>query len=181
MTIDDVRCSKLSEICRLWGGGFHLMPRSLWHPFLDVAPFAFPVAMDWGTSHVFADRPGAWPYVIHEMAHCFAMREPPAVAGPTEPVGWQLMMACHLDADAGRDWISFFRTHGMNVGKDFRDMTDSEVSNYLTWAIGRDLEAGLLSSLRPVSVRRGSLVSPVPLPDVPKVVRYGRDEVALAS
>ena len=178
-TVDQSRVSRLAAVCSEWGGGLHVLPRRFWRDDLSIMDFVYPVAHDWETCHVFVDRPEAWPYAIHEMAHCFAMGEPAHLAGPTEPVGWQFMLACGLDVDAGRDWLTFYRTYGMNVGKDFREMSDGEISFTVSWHVGRDRGLGLLDErLSPVPTRLGpSLLPPPPFAPEPPYVRVEETRV----
>lgn len=131
------------------------MSRHLWPDGLASMDFAYPVAHDWERCHVYVDRPEAWPYVIHEMSHCFAMTEPAHLAGPTEPAAWQFLLACHLDVDGGRDWISFYRRHGLHLGRPFLEFTDADFACYLAWHVVRERGLGLLDWLTPVPVRRG--------------------------
>ncbi len=182
MTRDESRCAKLASVCSEWGGGLHVLPRHLWRDDLAIMDFVYPVAHHWGTCHVFIDRPEAWPYAIHEMAHCFAMRFPVEIAGPVEPVGWQFLLACGLDVDAGRDWLAFFRIYGMNVGRDFREMSDAEISFTMAWHVNRDRGLGLVDRLSPAPLRRGPGDSP-PSPRTiePPYVRVGETRVYAIS
>lgn len=161
-TVDQLRVSKLSEICASWGGGLVVCPRRFWRDDLAIMDFVYPVAHCWKTCHVFIDRFEAWPYAVHEMAHCFAMDQPVHLAGPTEPTGWQFLLACGLDVDAGRDWISFYRKYGLNVGKDFREMSDGDVTLTMAWHVDRDRGLGLVDGLSPVPLRRGPSLPPPP-------------------
>ncbi len=161
-SIDESRCLRLASLCSEWGGGLHVMPRHLWRDDLASMDFMYPVAHDWPSCHVFIDRYEAWPYAIHEMSHCFAMTQPAHLAGPTEPPGWNFLLACRLDVDAGRDWVSFFRRNGLNVGRDFREMSDADVSAYLAWTVARERDLGLLDGITPVPVRRGPGLRPLP-------------------
>ncbi len=171
MTRDQARVSRLAAICEEWGGGLSVVPRRFWRDDLASIDFVYPVAHDWASCHVFIDRPEAWPYAIHEMSHCFAMKFPVEIAGPTEPPAWNFLMACQLDADAGRDWISFFRTYGLNLGHDLRVMTDSEISRILAFHVHRERGLGLIDGLSPVPIRRGPFAQPPPpcLPGPPYV------------
>jgi hypothetical protein len=165
-TVDQLRVSKLSEICASWDGGLVVCPRRFWRDDLATMDFVYPVAHCWDTCHVFVDRFGAWPYAIHEMAHCFAMDQPVHLAGPTEPTGWQFLLACSLDVDAGRDWLSFYREYGLNVGQDFRDMSDDEIVSTMALLVNQDRCLGLVDGLSPVPLRRGPVLPPPPgIPD----------------
>jgi hypothetical protein len=175
---DETRCARLSSICSEWGGGLHVVPRRLWRDDLSFIEFMYPVAHDWASCHVFIDRPEAWPYAVHEMAHCFAMRFPVEISGPVEPVGWQFLLACALDVDAGRDWLTFYRTYGLNVGKDFREMSDEEIAFTIAWHVNRDRGLDLIDGFSPVPLRRGpGLVLSPPLLPGPSYVRVAESYV----
>lgn len=150
------RCRKLAKLCEEWGGSLCIAPLGEWPSGVLVAPFWPRVGLAWFRGNVYAESAAYWPWIIHEMAHVFAMNEPPWSAGPTEPVGWQFMVACHLDAMAGHDWMQAFRAVGYNVGKNFRDMSDGELSAYMAWTTEYDRERGLLDGLRPIAIRRPS-------------------------
>lgn len=149
------RCARLDAYCRDWGGALHFMPGRLWGAAISQMQFSHRVGLDWDSCHVFGEHYSAWPLLIHEMAHCFAMREPPHLAGPNEPVGWQFLLACSLDVDAGRDWLTFYRSFGLNVGRDFREMSDPEIAEYMSWTVIAEQNMGLLDGITPLAVRRG--------------------------
>lgn len=152
----DERCRKLAQRCEEWGGSLLIAARRDWPPSVSAAPFWPTVGLDWCGGKVCAESSAYWPWIIHEMAHVFAMKEPPWAAGPTEPVGWQFMVACHLDAEAGADWVKAFRAVGYDVGKNFRDMPDAEFAWYMAWTTSYDRERGLLDGLTPLAIRRPS-------------------------
>ncbi len=64
--------------------------------------------------------------------------------------------------DAGRDWTSFYRRNGLDVGRDFREMSDAEVASYLAWTVGREQTLGLLDGITSVPFRRGPGLCPPP-------------------
>ncbi len=156
---DAGRIKRLREFCHRWGGELHVRDARTWPPGLTEMQFSGGrVGHDWEQRHVYIETASAWPYAIHEMAHVFAMALPTEDAGPVEPVGWQLLMACQLDSDAGLLWMATWRLYGMGLGtQNFKYMAPEQIAEYLMWQTMENRARGLIEGLTPVSIRKDTL------------------------
>lgn len=146
----------LRKIAQSWGGDIFRVTQKTFDrlggerpprqrgPFY-VGPFGDDevVGIDWAGRRVYYVSV-TWPTLIHEMAHAFAVTDPPDDSDDLEFLGWEWAMVAHIKADK-EAWLKSMQYYGLDNGDYLGDLSRKQQLRLLDSKVRACIKKGMVS------------------------------------